>query len=43
MRFALGPMVDSPQLLQDIGLSGELAETWPNLLPPSFPWGSCLM
>lgn len=31
-----GPMVGSPQLpLKGIGLSGELAETWPNLLPLS--------
>lgn len=43
VKFALGPMVGSSQLLQGIGLSGELAETWPNLLPPYFPWGSCLM
>lgn len=29
-------MVGSPQLLlKGIGLSGELAETWPNLLPLS--------
>lgn len=36
--------VGSPQLpLKGIGLSGELAETWPNLLPPSFPWGSSHM
>lgn len=26
MRFALGPMIGSPQLLQGIGLSGELGQ-----------------